>query len=168
VEARGVPSLVGGGVSIGRAVGPSAHPISSVSSADRKPTCAPQRRGCAVMASQVTPVGGEKWVLPDRSVMVTSITATTVESFLAEMDEAAATTVDLLELRLDFITDYDTERDLRRIMKHAKLPYIVTYRPTWEASPPKCAMQAHAPMHQSTCPDCVSLHIAHTRLRCIV
>jgi hypothetical protein len=70
--------------------------------------------------------------LPERSLMTTSITASTVEAFLAEMDQATTTGVDVIELRLDFIMDFDTERDLLRIMRHSKLPYIVTYRPKWE------------------------------------
>ena len=64
--------------------------------------------------------------------MTTSITATTVDAFLEEMDQATGTGVDVLELRLDFIAGFDTERDLLRIMRHAKLPYIITYRPKWE------------------------------------
>jgi len=101
---------------------------------------APQRRIGAQGRRLVVPMAsvapetslGQTWTLPNRSLMVTSITATTVASFMQEMDQAATTGVDILELRLDFIKDYDTERDLRKIMKHAKLPYIVTYRPTWE------------------------------------
>ncbi len=92
-------------------------------------SCASRRSVAAMATSAADPV---TFVLPDRSLMVTSITATTVEAFLAEMDQASTTGVDVLELRLDFIKDYDTERDLRRIMKASKLPYIVTYRPTWE------------------------------------
>ncbi len=65
--------------------------------------------------------------------MATSITAPSLEGFLAEMDEATATgCVDVLELRIDRIQGFDTERDLERIMRHAKLPYIVTFRPKWE------------------------------------
>lgn len=86
----------------------------------------------SVRAASGTGALAQTFTLPDRSLMVTSITAGTVDAFLKEMDEASATGVDVLELRLDFIKDYDTERDLRRIMKHCKLPYIVTYRPTWE------------------------------------
>eukprot|EP00955_Chlamydomonas_euryale_P080770 363471-Chlamydomonas_euryale.AAC.3 len=112
---------------------------------------APQRRIGAQGRRLVVPMAsvapetslGQTWTLPNRSLMVTSITATTVASFMQEMDQAATTGVDILELRLDFIKDYDTERDLRKIMKHAKLPYIVTYRPTWEW----CAADAPCQLH---------------------
>ena len=39
----------------------------------------------------------------DGGYICTSVTATTVESFLAEIQEAAQTGVDIIELRLDFI-----------------------------------------------------------------
>ncbi|GAX76080.1 hypothetical protein CEUSTIGMA_g3523.t1 [Chlamydomonas eustigma] len=70
--------------------------------------------------------------LPDRSLVATSITATSFEAFMDEMTVASTTGADILELRLDFIQDFDTERDLKRIMSHSRLPYIVTYRPKWE------------------------------------
>ena len=68
----------------------------------------------------------------DRALMATSITAPSLDSFLLEMDEASTSGVDVLELRLDRIQGFDTERDLSRIMNHAKLPYIITFRPKWE------------------------------------
>ncbi len=70
--------------------------------------------------------------LPERSLVTTSITGRTVDAFIDEMEEASGTGVDVLELRLDFINDFDTERDLHRIMQASKLPFIVTYRPKWE------------------------------------
>lgn len=111
---------------IGTAPVAAAAPISTSSAA--------RRRGSMVVAaaaSSTEPLQ-QKFTLPDRSLMTTSIMAPTVDAFLKEMDEASTTGVDVLELRIDFIKDFDTERDLRRIMAHAKLPYIVTYRPTWE------------------------------------
>jgi 3-dehydroquinate dehydratase/shikimate dehydrogenase len=66
------------------------------------------------------------------SYITTSVTASTVDAFLAEIQEAAASGVDIIELRLDFIKDFDTARDLERILKACPLPSIVTYRPKWE------------------------------------
>lgn len=66
------------------------------------------------------------------SYICTSVTAATVDAFLAEIQEAAASGVDIIELRLDFIKDFSPERDLDRIMQACPLPYIVTYRPKWE------------------------------------
>eukprot|EP00775_Hariotina_reticulata_P012029 gene12029-12174_t len=67
-----------------------------------------------------------------KTLICTSITATTMDSFLAEMQEAAATGVDVLELRLDFIKDFDPEQHLAKLMRACTIPYIITYRPTWE------------------------------------
>lgn len=99
----------------------------------------------AASTSRVSATSGQgSFELPERSLMTTSITATTVEAFLAEMEQASSTGVDVLELRLDFISDFDTERDLLRIMKHSKLPYIITYRPKWEWCAPCGPMRRHA------------------------
>mmetsp|Transcript_20931 Transcript_20931/g.45776 ORF Transcript_20931/g.45776 Transcript_20931/m.45776 type:complete len:609 (+) Transcript_20931:186-2012(+) len=70
--------------------------------------------------------------LPSRSLICTSVTATTVEAFTKEIQEAEGYGVDIVELRLDFIKDFDTERDLPRIMSSCTRPFIVTYRPKWE------------------------------------
>lgn len=40
--------------------------------------------------------------------------------------------VDVLELRLDFLQDFQPDRDLDRLMGACSLPYIITYRPKWE------------------------------------
>ncbi|GLC40828.1 hypothetical protein PLESTF_001042000 [Pleodorina starrii] len=66
------------------------------------------------------------------SYICTSVTATTVDAFLAEIQEAAASGVDIIELRLDFLTDFDPEQHLQQILAACPLPYIVTYRPVWE------------------------------------
>jgi 3-dehydroquinate dehydratase/shikimate dehydrogenase len=68
----------------------------------------------------------------EKALICTSVTATSVASFIEEIKEATATGVDLIELRLDFIQDFDTQKDLQRIMDACTIPYIVTYRPTWE------------------------------------
>ncbi|KAL6763450.1 dehydroquinate dehydratase [Haematococcus lacustris] len=69
--------------------------------------------------------------LPKSSICV-SVTATTVESFIHEIEEVERAGADIVELRLDFIKDFDTERDLARIMASCSRPYIVTFRPQWE------------------------------------
>ncbi|EFJ45882.1 hypothetical protein VOLCADRAFT_82062 [Volvox carteri f. nagariensis] len=67
-----------------------------------------------------------------QSYICTSVTATKVDEFIAEIQEAAASGVDIIELRLDFLTDFDPEQHLQRITSSCPLPYIVTYRPVWE------------------------------------
>lgn len=68
----------------------------------------------------------------DTALICTSVTAGTTQAFLDEIKEATATGVDLIELRLDFIKDFDPSKDLASLMKACTIPYIVTYRPKWE------------------------------------
>lgn len=72
--------------------------------------------------------------VPDngRALLCTSVTASTVEAALLDIEEANASGADVLELRLDFYTDFDAQRHLRQLMSACKLPFIVTYRPKWE------------------------------------
>ena len=71
-----------------------------------------------------------------RGLICTSVTATTVESMVAEINEAAALRADLVELRLDFLQDFsEPERALKSLFGACQshgLPYITTYRPKWE------------------------------------
>jgi 3-dehydroquinate dehydratase len=60
------------------------------------------------------------------------VTASSLDAFLEEIREAIATGVDIVELRLDFLKDFDPTKDLDRIMAACSVPYIVTYRPAWE------------------------------------
>ncbi|KAJ9514015.1 hypothetical protein QJQ45_021098, partial [Haematococcus lacustris] len=81
--------------------------------------------------STVAKFWAEPAALPKSSICV-SVTATTVESFIHEIEEVERAGADIVELRLDFIKDFDTERDLARIMASCSRPYIVTFRPQWE------------------------------------
>jgi 3-dehydroquinate dehydratase/shikimate dehydrogenase len=67
-----------------------------------------------------------------KTLICTSVTADSKEAFLAEIAEATAAGVDLIELRLDFIKDFDPSKDLEPLMTACTVPYIVTYRPKWE------------------------------------
>ncbi len=69
---------------------------------------------------------------------MSSVTADTVDGALAEIGEAAHLGADLVELRLDFLTDInllDPTPMLERMLgacETALLPALVTFRPTWE------------------------------------
>jgi 3-dehydroquinate dehydratase len=76
-----------------------------------------------------------------KTLICTSITASALEPFLTEIEEAKGKGVDVLELRLDFLQDWtagaaggaDPGPALSRLMAAcAPLPFIVTCRPTWE------------------------------------
>ena len=64
--------------------------------------------------------------------ITTSVTASSVEGCIAEIKEAVALGVDIVELRLDFLQGFQPERDLDALMASCPIPYIVTYRPKWE------------------------------------
>ena len=72
----------------------------------------------------------------NRGKICTSVTATPVESMVAEIDEAAALQADIIELRLDFLQDMsEPKRTLESLFGACQshgLPFIVTYRPNWE------------------------------------
>mgnify|MGYP001807958140 CR=1 FL=1 len=72
------------------------------------------------------------WQPNEPTYICSSVTADSVERMLAEIDEAAAAGVDVIELRLDFLKEFDPSSDLKRLMDACKVPYIVTYRPAWE------------------------------------
>ena len=76
-------------------------------------------------ASQPTASGG-------RCLLTTSVTATTVSAALEELNEARQVGADVAELRLDFLSGFDADRDLAALLAGSPLPVIVTFRPTWE------------------------------------
>ena len=65
-------------------------------------------------------------------LLTTSITATTVQAALVELQEAEAAGADVVELRLDFLQGFQPATDLPALLAGTKLPAIVTYRPNWE------------------------------------
>jgi hypothetical protein len=107
---------------------------SLASAAAGAPAPAPRPRSarlaCPAAAMADSPAAAAKAAGP--ALICTSVTATNMKAFLEEIKEAEASGVDVVELRLDFISDFDPERDLDTLMKACTLPYIVTYRPKWE------------------------------------
>lgn len=72
------------------------------------------------------------WEPNEPTYICSSVTADTVEGQLAEIAEAIAAGVDIVELRLDFLNAFDPQADLKRLMDACTVPYIVTFRPKWE------------------------------------
>jgi 3-dehydroquinate dehydratase/shikimate dehydrogenase len=83
-------------------------------------------------AAPATDVAWDASAATEKCLICTSITAASMDAFLQEIAEASATGVDVIELRLDFIKDFEPMKDLERLMAACSMPYIVTYRPTWE------------------------------------
>lgn len=67
------------------------------------------------------------------TLLCTSVTANTLAGALAEIAEAKQRGATAIELRLDFLEEFDPEVQLPQLMSACgDTPYIVTYRPTWE------------------------------------
>jgi 3-dehydroquinate dehydratase type I len=66
------------------------------------------------------------------ALVCSSITADSVQSALHTIEKANVSGADVLELRLDFYQDFESQQHLEQLMDACKLPFIVTCRPTWE------------------------------------
>lgn len=74
-----------------------------------------------------------------RTLLCTSVTASTFEQALDEIRQISEAGVDLIELRLDMLTDFDAEKHLQQLLSETDTPKLVTMRPTWEGySQPPC------------------------------
>lgn len=73
-----------------------------------------------------------RWQPSEPTYVCSSVTADSLEGMLAEIGEATAAGVDIIELRLDFLREFNPEADLKALMEACTIPYIVTFRPTWE------------------------------------
>lgn len=73
----------------------------------------------------------------DRALLCTSITGKSVEEAVAGIQKGNSSGADVLELRLDFYQNFNSVEQLEMLMKTCELPYIVTYRPSWEG----CALR---------------------------
>ncbi|KAK4774424.1 hypothetical protein SAY86_009359 [Trapa natans] len=60
------------------------------------------------------------------------IMAESVEKMAIDMDRAKASGADLVEIRLDSLTTFNPDEDIRTIIKASPLPTLFTYRPKWE------------------------------------
>ncbi|KAL4425636.1 hypothetical protein ABPG75_009652 [Micractinium tetrahymenae] len=69
---------------------------------------------------------------PQRTLLCTSLVATSVDGMLAEAQEAVANGANIVELRLDYLESFAPETDLPRLVSQCPLPAIATFRPVWE------------------------------------
>jgi len=83
----------------------------------------------------------------DRALLCTSITSKSVDEAVAGILKGNSSGADVLELRLDFYKDFDSVEQLELLMNTCEVPYIVTYRPSWEG----CALRASMVKCQRHC-----------------
>ena len=67
-----------------------------------------------------------------RTLLCTSVTASTFEQALDEIRQISEAGAGLIELRLDMLTDFDAEKHLQQMLNQTDTPKLVTMRPTWE------------------------------------
>lgn len=69
-----------------------------------------------------------------KTLLCTSVTASTVEQAVMEIQQIAEAGADLIELRLDMLTDFAVEEHLQQLLATTNVPKVVTMRPVWEGS----------------------------------
>lgn len=67
-----------------------------------------------------------------RTLLCTSVTGPTVQEALQDMQSIAQAGADIIELRLDMLTDFECEQHLAKLLQTTNVPKIVTMRPVWE------------------------------------
>ncbi|XP_028785004.1 bifunctional 3-dehydroquinate dehydratase/shikimate dehydrogenase, chloroplastic-like, partial [Neltuma alba] len=86
-------------------------------------------RSLSLAASDVQ-IGGE--VSRNSTLVCAPIVSDSVDEMLIQMGKAEELGADLVELRLDFLNNFNPPHHLQTLIKHCPLPTLVTYRPTWE------------------------------------
>ncbi|CAL9153078.1 unnamed protein product, partial [Musa hybrid cultivar] len=66
------------------------------------------------------------------TLLCVPLVSKTVEQMVADMAAAKACGADLVEIRLDHLSNFDPRRDLQLLLDDRPLPALVTYRPKWE------------------------------------
>ena len=67
-----------------------------------------------------------------KTLLCSSVTASTFQQALQDIEEIADAGADLIELRLDMLADFSAEEHLKQLLSTAQTPKIVTLRPAWE------------------------------------
>ena len=67
-----------------------------------------------------------------KTLLCSSVTASTFQQALDDIRSISQAGADLIELRLDMLTDFNVEEQLQQMLDTTNTPKIVTMRPTWE------------------------------------
>ena len=68
----------------------------------------------------------------NKTLLCTSVTAATFQGALQDIESIAQAGADIIELRLDLLTDFKVEQHLEKLLKTTNVPKLVTMRPVWE------------------------------------
>ncbi|XWS58507.1 hypothetical protein CRYUN_Cryun08bG0040100 [Craigia yunnanensis] len=71
-------------------------------------------------------------MLNNSTMICAPLMAQSVEQMVKDMHQAKAEGAQLVEIRLDYIKNFQTQQDIQIILKNKPLPVIIVYRPKWE------------------------------------
>ena len=86
-------------------------------------------------ATELHPTAQAAIMDSEQTLICTIVTADTMPGALEEIERAAQAGADVIELRADYLTDFEPETDVKRLLDACaavQLPAIFTYRPAWE------------------------------------
>ena len=88
-----------------------------------------------------------------KTLLCTSVTARTFDQAITEIQQIAEAGADLIELRLDMLTDFVVEQHLQQLLATTNVPKVVTMRPVWEGSAFGILCAGHNYGHSSNIPS---------------
>ncbi|KAK6232818.1 hypothetical protein SCA6_002891 [Theobroma cacao] len=75
---------------------------------------------------------GGTGMLNNSTMICAPLMAQSVEQMVKDMHQAKAEGAQLVEIRLDYIKNFQPHQDIQIILKNKPLPVIIVYRPKWE------------------------------------
>ncbi|PIA44593.1 hypothetical protein AQUCO_01700294v1 [Aquilegia coerulea] len=75
---------------------------------------------------------GSLGMTKNSTMICVALEGQSVKQIVYEMIEAKTQGADLVEIRLDYIKDFQPSRDLEILLKDKPLPVVVVYRPKWD------------------------------------
>ncbi|XP_062144759.1 bifunctional 3-dehydroquinate dehydratase/shikimate dehydrogenase, chloroplastic-like [Alnus glutinosa] len=75
---------------------------------------------------------GSVGILENSTLICAPLVAQSVEQMVIDMKQAKAEGADVVEVRLDYIKNFQPRQDLEIILRNKPLPVIIVYRPKWE------------------------------------
>ncbi|KAJ4968943.1 hypothetical protein NE237_015644 [Protea cynaroides] len=86
----------------------------------------------SLASSDYLQMGGGGAMGRNSTLICAPIMGQSVDQMLSAMGKAKAAGADLLEVRLDYLSNFNPRQDLEIIINQSPLPTLFTYRPKWE------------------------------------
>ena len=97
-----------------------------------RPSMSHARRNAAAQAVMQQTAAPTIDQVNTKTLLCTSVTANTFDQALDEIHQISKAGADLIELRLDMLTDFNVEEHLQQLLNTTNTPKLVTMRPVWE------------------------------------